>query len=78
MACTPIPPLFQPAPSSTASLLLGSSARVPGAASMLAIPLLGEVPSQLQGLGIVAVVTGLLLAFGAARLLLSRCVQATP
>ncbi len=58
--------------------LLGSGraaffgALVPGAASLLAIPVLGEVPSTLQILGILAVVTGLLIAFGAARLLLSR------
>ena len=50
----------------------------PGGASMLAIPVLGEVPSLLQVLGIVVVVAGLLLAFGAAGLLLSRRVQATP
>ena len=53
-------------------------ALVPGAASMLAIPALGEVSSLPQVLGIVAVVAGLLLAFGAAGLLLSRRVQATP
>ena len=51
---------------------------VPGAASMLAIPVLREVPSLLQVLGIVAVVAGLLLAFGAAGPLLSRRVQAKP
>jgi drug/metabolite transporter (DMT)-like permease len=45
---------------------------VPGAASLLAIPVLGEVPSALQAVGIVAVVAGLLVAFGAARLLLPR------
>ena len=61
---------------SRAAALLGSgraaffAALVPGAASLLAIPVLGEVPSLLQVLGIVAVVAGLLLAFGAARLLL--------
>ena len=47
-------------------------ALVPGAASMLAIPVLGEVPTMLQVLGIVAVVAGLLLAFGAARYLIAR------
>ena len=45
---------------------------VPGAAALLAIPVLGEVPSLLQVLGIVAVVAGLLVAFGAVRLLLAR------
>ena len=69
---------------SRAAALLGSGraaffgALVPGAASMLAIPVLGEKPSLLQVLGIVAVVAGLLLAFGAARLLLPRRLQATP
>ena len=63
---------------SRAAALLGSGraaffgALVPGAASLLAIPVLGEVPSALQVLGIVAVVAGLLVAFGAARLLLQR------
>ena len=63
---------------SRAAALLGSGragffgALVPGAASLLAIPVLGEVPSALQVLGIVAVVAGLLLAFGAARLLVTR------
>ncbi len=63
---------------SRAAALLGSGraaffgALVPGAASMLAIPVLGEVPTVLQVLGIVAVVVGLLLAFGAARLLVAR------
>ena len=47
-------------------------ALVPGAASMLAIPVLGEIPTALQLMGIVAVVTGLLIAFGAVRLLLAR------
>jgi len=42
---------------------------VPAAASLLAIPVLGEVPTSLQAMGIVAVVVGLLVAFGAARLL---------
>jgi len=61
---------------SRAAALLGSGraaffgALVPGAASLLAIPVLGEVPTGLQVLGIVAVVSGLLVAFGAARLLL--------
>lgn len=47
-------------------------AMVPGAASLLAIPVLGEIPSTLQVAGIFAVVAGLLLAFGAARLLKQR------
>ena len=61
---------------SRAAALLGSgraaffAALVPGAASLLAIPVLGEVPSTLQVLGIVAVVAGLLVAFGALRLML--------
>lgn len=60
---------------SRAVALLGSGraaffgALVPGAASLLAIPVLGEVPGTLQVLGIVAVVLGLLIAFGAARVL---------
>ena len=45
---------------------------VPGAASLLAIPVLDEVPTTMQVLGIVAVVSGLLLAFGAVRLLLAQ------
>jgi drug/metabolite transporter (DMT)-like permease len=45
---------------------------VPGAASLLAIPVLGEIPSGLQVLGIVAVVGGLLIAFGAVGMLLQR------
>ena len=63
---------------SRAAALLGSGraaffgALVPGAASLLAIPVLGEVPSALQVLGILAVVSGLLVAFGAGRLLLAR------
>jgi drug/metabolite transporter (DMT)-like permease len=63
---------------SRAVALLGSGraaffgALVPGAASVLAIPVLGEVPTGLQLLGIVAVVLGLLTAFGAMRLLLPR------
>jgi len=63
---------------SRAAALLGAGraaffgAMVPGAASLLAIPILGEVPSTLQALGIVSVVVGLLIAFGALRLLLER------
>lgn len=63
---------------SRAVALLGSAraaffgALVPGAASLLAIPVLGEVPSMLQVLGIAAVVGGLLVAFGAARMLSTR------
>jgi len=63
---------------SRAAALLGPGraaffgAMVPGAASLLAIPVLGEVPTMLQVLGIGSVVTGLLIAFGAARLLLER------
>jgi len=63
---------------SRAAALLGAGraaffgAMVPGAASLLAIPILGEVPSALQALGIVSVVVGLLIAFGAVRLLLER------
>jgi len=63
---------------SRAAELLGSGraaffgAMVPGAASVLAIPVLGEVPTALQWLGIAAVVVGLLIAFGAVRLLLER------
>ena len=63
---------------SRAVALLGSGraaffgAIVPGASTLLAIPVLGEVPSGLQVLGIVAVVLGLLTAFGALRLLLPR------
>lgn len=63
---------------SRAVALLGSGragffgALVPGAASLLAIPVLGEVPGGLQVGGILAVVAGLLLAFGAARFLLLR------
>jgi drug/metabolite transporter (DMT)-like permease len=63
---------------SRAAALLGSGragffgAIVPAAASLLAIPVLGEVPSTLQVLGIVAVVAGLLVAFGAMRMLLLR------
>ncbi len=63
---------------SRAVALLGSAraaffgALVPGAASLLAIPVLGELPSALQWLGVVAVVCGLLIAFGAVRLLVGR------
>ena len=63
---------------SRAAALLGSGraaffgALVPGAAALLAIPVLGEVPTGLQVLGIVAVVLGLLVAFGAVGLLLRR------
>jgi drug/metabolite transporter (DMT)-like permease len=58
--------------------LLGSGqaaffgALVPGAATLLAVPVLGEVPTTLQVLGILGVVSGLLIAFGAARVLLGR------
>lgn len=47
-------------------------AMVPGAASLLAIPVLDEVPTGLQVAGLLAVVAGLLLAFGGVRLLLER------
>ncbi|MDH5540696.1 MAG: DMT family transporter, partial [Rhizobacter sp.] len=47
-------------------------ALVPAAASLLAIPVLGEVPTWLQVLGIVGVVAGLMFAFGAARMLMAR------
>lgn len=63
---------------SRAVALLGSGraaffgALVPGAASLLAIPVLGEVPTALQVFGIAAVVGGLLIAFGAVRMLLLR------
>jgi drug/metabolite transporter (DMT)-like permease len=61
---------------SRALALLGSAraaffgALVPGAASLLAIPVLGEVPNRLQLLGLLAVVVGLLIAFGALRVVL--------
>jgi drug/metabolite transporter (DMT)-like permease len=61
-----------------AAALLGAGragffgALVPGAASLLAIPVLGEVPTLLQLLGIVSVVAGLAVAFGGARWLLQR------
>jgi drug/metabolite transporter (DMT)-like permease len=45
---------------------------VPGAASLLAIPVLGEIPTALQVAGLLSVVAGLLLAFGAVRVLLDR------
>ena len=63
---------------SRAAALLGPGraaffgALVPGTASMLAIPVLGEVPTTLQYLGIGAVVAGLLIAFGAARIRFRR------
>jgi drug/metabolite transporter (DMT)-like permease len=63
---------------SRAVAILGSGraaffgALVPGAASLLAIPVLGEVPTVLQTAGILTVVLGLLIAFGAVRLLLER------
>lgn len=61
---------------SRAVALLGSAraaffgALVPGAASLLAVPVLGEVPNRLQLLGLLAVVLGLLIAFGALRVVL--------
>ncbi|MEO5734373.1 MAG: DMT family transporter [Rubrivivax sp.] len=69
---------------SRAVAILGSGraaffgALVPGAASMLAIPVLGEVPTLLQVMGIVAVVGGLLVAFGAVRVLLQRVGKRLP
>jgi len=63
---------------SRAAVLLGPGraaffgAIVPGAASLLAIPVLGEIPTALQVAGLLAVVAGLLLAFGAVRMLLER------
>lgn len=63
---------------SRAAALLGSGraaffgAMVPGAAALLAIPVLGEVPTLLQVLGIGAVVAGLLVAFGAVGMVLRR------
>jgi drug/metabolite transporter (DMT)-like permease len=45
---------------------------VPGAAALLAIPVLDEIPSTLQWAGLAAVVFGLLTAFGALRLLFGR------
>lgn len=63
---------------SRAAALLGSGraaffgAMVPGAAALLAIPVLGEVPTLLQVLGILAVVAGLLVAFGAVGMVLRR------
>ena len=61
---------------SRAAILLGPGraaffgAMVPGAASLLAIPVLDEIPTGLQVAGLLAVVVGLLLAFGAVRILL--------
>lgn len=63
---------------SRAAALLGAGpaaffgALVPGSAALLAIPVLGEVPTALQAVGIVSVVIGLLIAFGAMRWLLAR------
>jgi drug/metabolite transporter (DMT)-like permease len=63
---------------SRAAMLLGPGraaffgAMVPGAAPLLAIPVLGEIPTALQVAGLLAVVAGLLLAFGAVRFLLER------
>ena len=63
---------------SRAAALLGSGragffgAMVPAAASVLGIPVLGEIPSGLQVAGILAVVLGLGVAFGAVRVLLTR------
>ena len=62
---------------SRAAILLGPGraaffgAIVPGAASLLAIPVLDEIPTGLQVAGLLAVVAGLLLAFGAVRVLLA-------
>ena len=69
---------------SRAAALLGPGraaffgALVPGAASLLAIPVLGEVPTGLQVAGILAVVVGLLLAFGAWRVLMAHADRAAP
>ena len=63
---------------SRAAALLGAGpaaffgALVPGSAALLAIPVLGEVPTALQAVGIVSVVIGLLIAFGAVRWMLGR------
>jgi len=63
---------------SRAAVLLGPGraaffgAMVPGAAPLLAIPVLGEIPTALQVAGLLAVIAGLLLAFGAVRVLLER------
>jgi len=63
---------------SRAAVLLGPGraaffgAMVPGAAPLLAIPVLGEIPTALQVAGLLAVVGGLLWAFGAVRVLLER------
>jgi drug/metabolite transporter (DMT)-like permease len=67
---------------SRAAVLLGPGraaffgAMVPGAAALLAIPVLDEIPTGLQVAGLVAVVAGLLLAFGAVRVLLERAQRA--
>jgi len=69
---------------SRAAVLLGPGraaffgAMVPGAAPLLAIPVLDEVPTALQVAGLLAVVAGLLLAFGAVRVLLERRRAAAP
>lgn len=63
---------------SRAAALLGAGpagffgAMVPGAAALLAIPILGEIPTGLQVMGLLTVVLGLLVAFGAAGILLKR------
>ena len=68
---------------SRAAILLGPGraaffgAIVPGAASLLAIPVLDEIPTGLQVAGLLAVVAGLLLAFGAVRVLLGSRQQAS-
>ncbi|MCW5610230.1 MAG: DMT family transporter [Rubrivivax sp.] len=60
---------------SRAAVLLGPGraaffgAMVPGAAALLAIPVLDEIPTAWQVAGLLAVVAGLLLAFGAVRVL---------
>ncbi|HET9205263.1 MAG TPA: DMT family transporter [Burkholderiaceae bacterium] len=62
---------------SRAAMLLGPGrasffgAMVPGAAALLAIPVLDEIPTALQVAGLLAVVAGLLLAFGAVRQLVN-------
>lgn len=62
---------------SRAAVLLGPGraaffgAVVPGAAALLAIPVLDEVPTALQVAGLLAVVAGLLQAFGAVRALVN-------
>lgn len=63
---------------SRAAVLLGPGraaffgAMVPGAAALLAIPVLDEIPTGLQVAGLLAVIAGLLIAFGALHLLLDR------